>query len=91
MGVRLSAAGPELRDDAHGRGRLRLLLPAARAGTVGRLIVGKATGPGTLPFDYFKAEETHWKSVPPAAQKTFPGIDDILRRKVVPSPLTFAA
>ena len=66
-------------------------MPHEEAGMVGRLIVGNAAGPGTLPFDYFKAEGQHWKPVPPAAQKAFPDIGDILRRKVVPSPLNFSA
>ncbi len=66
-------------------------MPHEQAGMVGRLIVGKAIGPGTLPFDYFKALGKHWLSVPPAAQKAFPPIAEILQRKLVPSPLNFAA
>jgi plastocyanin len=65
-------------------------LPHEQAGMVGRLVVGRAVGPGTLPFDYFKGKE-HWAAVPEAAQRTFPSIDEILRRKVVPSPLNFSS
>ena len=61
-----------------------------QAGMVGRLIVGKAIGPGTLPFDYFKALGKHWLPVPAAAQKAFPSIAEILQRKVEPSPLNFS-
>lgn len=64
-------------------------VPHEEAERVGRLIVGKPAGSGALPFDYFKAEGKHWKPVPPAAQKAFPSIDEILQRKVVPSPLNF--
>ncbi len=64
--------------------------PHEEAGMVGRLIVGKPAGPGTLPFDYFKARGKPWKPVPPAAQKAFPSIDDIMRRRIVPSPLNFS-
>ena len=66
-------------------------IPHEQAGMIGRLIVGKAIGPGTLPFDYFKALGKHWFPVPPAAQKAFPPVAEILQRKVVPSPLNFAA
>lgn len=65
-------------------------MPHEAAGMVGRLVVGKPGGPGTLPFDYFMAQGKSWKPVPPAAQKAFPGIDEIVRRKVVPSPLKFS-
>jgi plastocyanin len=66
-------------------------IPHEAAGMVGRLIVGKAAGPGALPFDYFEKEGKKGKPVPLAAQRAFPGIDGILRRKVVPSPLNFSA
>lgn len=64
--------------------------PHEAAGMVGRLIVGKPEGPGTLAFDYFVAGGEHWKPVPPAAQKAFPSVEEIMRRKVVPSPLRFS-
>lgn len=66
-------------------------IPHEQAGMVGRLIVGKAIGPGTLPFDYFATLGKHWLPVPPAAQKVFPSIAEILQQKVVPSPLNFSA
>jgi hypothetical protein len=58
------------------------------AGMVGRIIVGKAVGPGTLPFDHFKAEHRAWQEVPPAARQVFPAIEDILRKKIVPLKLS---
>jgi plastocyanin len=65
-------------------------VPHEIAGMVGRLIVGRPAGPGTLPFDYFKTEGQHWNPVPTAAQRTFPSTDEILRRKFVGSPLAFS-
>jgi plastocyanin len=64
--------------------------PHEMAGMVGRIIVGKPSGPGTLPFDYFVATGRQWMSVPVEAQHAFPGIDEILVRRIVPSPLNFA-
>jgi hypothetical protein len=64
--------------------------PHEEAGMVGRLVVGRATGPGAQPFDYFKAEGRDWKAVPPAALKAFPSIEQILSQKVVRSPLNFS-
>jgi plastocyanin len=63
--------------------------PHEEGGMVGRLIVGRSIGPGTLPFDYFEAEGRHWIPVPVVAQRVFPNTDEILRRKVVPSTLNF--
>lgn len=65
-------------------------IPHEAAGMVGRLIVGKPAGPGTLPFDYFKKEGKSWQPVPIAAQKAFPTIEEIMQRKIVPSPLNFS-
>jgi plastocyanin len=64
-------------------------IPHEMAGMVGRLIVGKAIGPGTLPFDYFKARHPGWMAVPAAAQAAFPSVQEILQKRVVPSPLKF--
>jgi plastocyanin len=63
--------------------------PHEKAGMVGRLIVGQPTGPGSLPFDWFKDRpEAHdWLPVPEAARRTFPPIDDIMRRGTVPGSL----
>ncbi len=60
-------------------------LPHEIAGMVGRIIVGKAAGPGTLPFDYFKNEpdKRAWRPVPKLAQEAFPRIDDILAKGVI--------
>ncbi|HEX5471038.1 MAG TPA: plastocyanin/azurin family copper-binding protein [Lacipirellulaceae bacterium] len=64
--------------------------PHEMAGMVGRLIVGQPGGTRALPFDYFKAEGKAWMIVPPAAQKAFPAIAEIMRKKVVRSPLNFS-
>jgi plastocyanin len=65
-------------------------MPHEQAGMVGRLIVGRPGGPGSLGFDYFKAEGKDWVLVPEAAQKAFPPIGQILREKVVRSALDFS-
>lgn len=54
-------------------------IPHEQAGMVGRLLVGKAVGPGTFSFDYFKAPGKRWLPVPAAAQKAFPSIAEILK------------
>jgi plastocyanin len=61
--------------------------PHEHAGMVGRLIVGKATGPGSMPFDWFKGrqEGRGWLEVPPEARAAFPSVEEILVRKVVPA------
>lgn len=64
--------------------------PHEIAGMVGRIIVGRAVGPGTLPFDYVKAAHRDWMAVPRAAQAAFPSIQEILRKRAVPSKLRFA-
>ena len=66
-------------------------IPHEEAGMVGRLIVGRALGPGTLPFDYFKASGKSWLPVPAAAQRAFPSIEEILKRRRVPSSLQFGS
>ncbi len=64
--------------------------PHEMAGMVGRLIVGKAVGPGSLPVDYFVARGRTWKPVPPAAQKAFPSVAEIERQRIVHSQLKFS-
>ena len=64
-------------------------VPHELAGMVGRISVGKATGPGSLPFDYFAGEGRSWREVPPAAQQAFPSIAEIMQKKVVVSPFKF--
>lgn len=63
-------------------------LPHEQAGMVGRIIVGRPAGPGTLPFDYFKGRPgtTGWRPVPEAAQKAFPGVEEIMRTRIVRRP-----
>lgn len=60
-------------------------VPHEMAGMVGRIIVGKPAGPGTLPFDYFRGQpgKGSWRAVPMAAQKAFPPIADIMAKRVI--------
>jgi len=60
-------------------------MPHEAAGMVGRIIVGKPSGPGALPFDYFTARSSSsdWKPVPEAARQAFPSIDAIMTHKIV--------
>ena len=64
-------------------------VPHELAGMVGRIIVGKPTGPGGLPFDYFVSDGHHWQKVPPAAQRAFPAIAEIMEKKTVASAIRF--
>jgi plastocyanin len=60
--------------------------PHEQAGMVGRIIVGRAAGPGSLAFDYFsgRPDASGWIPVPEAAQKAFPAIAEIMQRRIVP-------
>ncbi len=60
-------------------------MPHEQAGMVGRIVVGKPAGPGSLPFDYFKGKPgtSNWKPVPVSAQKTFPSVEMIMKQKIV--------
>jgi plastocyanin len=60
-------------------------MPHEAAGMVGRIVVGRPAGPGTLPFDYFRGKPATagWKPVPLAAQQAFPSVETIVRRRVV--------
>ena len=59
-------------------------MPHDGGGMVGRFVVGRPGGPGTLRFDYFwgRPGTYNWKPVPEAARKAFPSIDAILKQKV---------
>jgi len=59
--------------------------PHEAAGMVGRIIVGKPGGPGTLPFDDPRSDpaKTGWKPVPAAARAAFPSIDAIMAHGIV--------
>jgi len=59
--------------------------PHEMAGMVGRIIVGKPDGPGTLPYDYYKSlpGTSSWMPVPEAAKKEFPSIKRIMQEKIV--------
>jgi plastocyanin len=60
-------------------------LPHEEAGMVGRIVVGKPSGPGALPFDYFKSRSgtANWKPVPPAARQAFPSVEAIMKQTLV--------
>ncbi len=60
-------------------------MPHEQAGMVGRIVVGRPDGPGALPFDYFKGrpDTVNWKPVPEAAQRAFPGVEQIMKTGIV--------
>lgn len=60
-------------------------MPHEAAGMVGRIVVGGTGGPGARPYDYFEGDTGtgDWLPVPSVAQRTFPGIERILRDKTV--------
>lgn len=60
-------------------------IPHEAAGMVGRIVVGVPPGPGTPPFDDFAGRPgtESWRPVPEAARRTFPAVDEIVRRGVV--------
>jgi plastocyanin len=60
-------------------------LPHEAAGMVGRIVVGRPGGPGTLAFDYFvgrRATEA-WLPVPEAARAAFPSVASIVADRIV--------
>jgi plastocyanin len=59
--------------------------PHEGAGMVGRIVVGKPSGPGGEPFDYWvgKAGTQSWRSVPHAARAAFPSVQRILAERRV--------
>lgn len=63
-------------------------MPHEAAGMVGRIVVGKAGGPGARPFDYWVGEPgtDGWRHVPAAAQRAFPSVAQIIaERRVHPA------
>lgn len=60
-------------------------LPHEAAGMVGRIVVGKGTGAGAEPFDYWvgKPGTDGWRRVPDAARAVFPDVARILAERVV--------
>lgn len=60
-------------------------MPHEGAGMVGRIVVGKASGPGTQPFDYWIGTPgtDGWRHVPDAARAAFPSVERILAERVV--------
>ena len=59
--------------------------PHEMVGMVGRIIVARPTGPGSLSFDYYKGRPGtgSWLPVPVPAQNAFPAIETIMRERVV--------
>ncbi len=57
--------------------------PHEAAGMVGRIVVGAPSGPGALPFDYFRGRPgtEAWVPVPAAARKAFPSVSQIRRAR----------
>jgi plastocyanin len=62
--------------------------PHEMAGMVGRIIVGRPDGPGTLPFDYFANARKDWMEVPEEARPVFPAVDEIMRKRIVRRPVS---
>ena len=60
-------------------------LPHEADGMVGRIVVGKPSGPGTQAFDYFKGRPgtAGWLPVPMAARKAFPSVAKIMAQTIV--------
>jgi plastocyanin len=60
-------------------------LPHEHAGMVGRIVVGRPAGPGSLAFDYFMGRPgtAGWQPVPEAARRVFPDVAAIVRDRVV--------
>lgn len=63
-------------------------LPHEAAGMVGRIVVGRAGGPGVLPYDYFTggAAPPAWIPVPEAARAAFPSVAAIVAGGAVRRP-----
>lgn len=59
--------------------------PHEAAGMVGRIVVGKPTGPGSEPFDYWvgKPGTRDWRPVPDAARAAFPAVRRIVAERRV--------
>lgn len=59
--------------------------PHEHGGMVGRIIVGQASGPGGLPFDYFTglSPVPDWEPVPEMAREMFPSVERILAERIV--------
>lgn len=72
-----------VRERAVARTNREWILPHEAAGMVGRIVVGRPGGPGTLPFDHFTGQPgtRDWRPVPPAAQTVFPRIEAIVKQQ----------
>ncbi len=63
-------------------------MPHESAGMVGRIVVGRADGPGAEPFDYWvgRPGTEGWRPVPETARSAFPSVERILTdRRVHPA------
>jgi len=58
--------------------------PHEIAGMVGRIIVGRPGGPGSLPFD----RPGPWQAIPVTARAAFPSAKRIMAERVVRAPAT---
>ena len=58
--------------------------PHEEAGMVGRIVVGRPNGHDLQDFAKAAAEHPGWRPVPEQALSTFPSIEEILDRKIVP-------
>ena len=57
--------------------------PHEEAGMVGRIVVGKISGPGARPFNYFEKMQPQWEPVPMNAQQALPSAEEISRKKII--------
>ncbi len=59
--------------------------PHEAVGMVGRIVVGRASGPGSEPFDYWAGRPgtAEWRHVPDAARRAFPSVARILAERRV--------
>jgi plastocyanin len=62
--------------------------PHEMSGMVGRIVVGKPSGPGALAFDYWigNAGTGDWRRVPDPARNAFPSVSRILAEQRVRRP-----
>lgn len=58
-------------------------MPHEAAGMAGRLVVGEVSGPGALPFDYFRSDpaKRQWRPVSDAARRALPSAESIVQSR----------
>ena len=66
-------------------------LPHEVGGMVGRIVVGRPSGPGARPVDYFTGQPgtQDWLPVPDAARRSFPAVEAIVRHRVIRHSASF--